>query len=100
MTELVDNLHCQPGDYTPEYPQCRNLDVLIRFRLFERHSVNRTIESGRCQLTMGSFIGEQPVETGRAKRPLSRGYREIRIGRSLALPNVEFFIGILVTEGD
>ena len=38
----------------------RNLDVLIRIHLFDRHSVNRTIESGRCQHTMVSFTDKQP----------------------------------------
>ena len=44
------------------------------------------------------YFDYQPVEKGRAKLPLSRKHREIRLGRSLALPEIEFFNGLLVPD--
>jgi hypothetical protein len=50
------------------------------------------IHSADCRSLTG---GEQPVEKGRAKLPLSRKHRELRSGRSLTLPKMEFFNGQL-----
>jgi len=36
-------------------------------------------------------FNKQLVEKGRAKLPLSRKHREKRLGRSLALPKMNFF---------
>jgi len=58
----------------------------------------RTNPIGRSPILQSSPRNRpyQPVEKGRAKLPLSRKHREKRLGRSLALPKIKFFNGLLL----